>query len=453
MWKLGVQNEILSLIRDINKKCNIIVKTPIGLTEEFTMENIVQQGSVCGGILCSASTGEVNSEIKLGGSQIGNCNIKCLVYVDDIITVNNTPQDVGYSHSRVTWFSEKKRLTLNGPKCLLLAVNLKPYDVIPRLVIDGTVLESKETAPYLGDIFNSKGTNIDLINDRVKKGKTCIISSMSLCSDITMGIYAVETLLMLHKSLFIQVVLYNSQAWSNLTKADIKSLQTVQLKYLKRVFFAPSSTSNPLTFLETGILPIQYLIHARQLTFLHHILSLQDNDPVKRAYQQQLQYQMAPNWANEVASIRIVYELHENDSEVVSLSKDAWKTILKKKIRAKALLDLQLEASQQKQFQNLSPYNAFARQQYLDELPPNLSRKIFHIRTGTVDLRGVRRYMYDNADCRLCQAGEETVEHIVNECPKISRTVHVANIYTTDCEELRIIAKRCLEFDAKVDVD
>ena len=88
LWNLGVRNEILSLIKDINKRCNIIVKIPVGQYEEFTIENIVQQGSVSEGTLCSASTGEVNAEINFGGAQIGNCNIKCLVYVDDIITVN-----------------------------------------------------------------------------------------------------------------------------------------------------------------------------------------------------------------------------------------------------------------------------------------------------------------------------------------------------------------------------
>ena len=98
LWKIGVQSEILSVIKNINKMCNIVVKTPVGLSEEFTIENIVQQGSVSGGTLCSASTGEVASEIKTGGCQIGKCNIRCLVYVDDIITINNNPEDVYYSH-------------------------------------------------------------------------------------------------------------------------------------------------------------------------------------------------------------------------------------------------------------------------------------------------------------------------------------------------------------------
>ena len=275
---------------------------------------------------------------------------------------------------------------------------------------------------------------------------------MSLCSDITMGFHAVETLLMLHQSLFIQVVLYNSQAWSNLSKNDIRGLQTVQLKYLKRTFHAPSSTSNPLTFLETGILPIQYQIHKRQLTFLHHILTMQDNDPVKKSYQQQLQYPMAPNWANEVSSIRKIYSLDASDSEIALLSKEAWKNTVKAKVQSKALEDLVLEASEQKQYQNLPPYEKFIRQLYLDELPPKLSRKVFHIRTGTVDLRSIRKYMYgERNECRLCRTEPETPEHVVNRCPEINRSNQVTDIFTTNCEELKKVAERCIEFDSKVD--
>ena len=384
-------------------------------------------------------------ELKLG-------IIKCLVYVDDIITVNTNPEDVYQSHSRVTWFSQKKRLALNGPKCLVLGVNLKPSDVIPRLLVDGTILELKKTAVYLGDVFNSRGTNADLILDRVQRGKACIVSAMALCSDVTLGLHAVETLLMLYRSLFVQVVLFNAQAWSNMSKTDINRLQTVQLKFLKRIFHAPPSTSNPLTFLETGILPIQYEIQLRQPSYLHHILTLEDDDPVKQSYQQQLLYPMAPNWANEVMNMRKMYNIIESDSVVANLSKDRWKHIIKDKVNAIAMDNLNLEIKDQKHAHNLPPFTELTKQQYMEDLPPKLCRKVFHVRTGTVDLRGVREYMYgDNNMCRLCGAETESVEHVVNLCPEITRTTQIEHIFTTNCKELREVAERCLEFDQKID--
>ena len=81
-----------------------------------------------------------------------------------------------------------------------------------------------------------------------------------------------------------------------------------------------------------------------------------------------------------------------------------------------------------------------------------MARKVFHIRTGTVDLKGVRTYIYgDNTECRLCGSDLETVEHVVNDCPEISRAGPIEDIFTTDCEILKVVAERCLEFDSKVE--
>ena len=69
-----------------------------------------------------------------------------------------------------------------------------------------------------------------------------------------------------------------------------------------------------------------------------------------------------------------------------------------------------------------------------------------------MDLIGVRTYIYgDNTECRLCGSDLETVEHVVNDCPEISRVGPIEDIFTTDCEILKVVAERCLEFDSKVE--
>ena len=91
---------------------------------------------------------------------------------------------------RLKLFSQKKRLSFG--------IDSKPIPV-------------KDVAVYLGDNFHSKGTNTDLVEARVQMGKRCIVNSMALCSDVTMGAHTVGTLLLLYQSLFLPVVLYNSK--------------------------------------------------------------------------------------------------------------------------------------------------------------------------------------------------------------------------------------------------
>ena len=116
--------------------------------------------------------------------------------------------------------------------------------------------------------------------------------------------------------IFLAVILYNAQSWSNLTEHNIMDLQVIQLKFLKRMMHAPTSTSNVATFLETGMMPIEDEIHVKQLTFLHHIITLKDEDPVKTTYHQQLSYPFEPNWANTVGQLRKKYDIHETDDEI-----------------------------------------------------------------------------------------------------------------------------------------
>ena len=450
--KVGVDKEIVSILRRLNETCNIVVKTPVGMTDEFQVNSIVQQGSVSGGALCVASTAEIVEEDLGKGFQIGEAILKALAFVDDIATLSKNSKDTYVSHQSVEWFSAKKRLLLNALKCLLLCINTKQDDVIPRLKVGETVVKNVDSAPYLGDIFNSSGNNNDLIDDRVKKGKACTINAMSLCGEVTMGMFSIETLMLLYRCIFLAIVLYNAQAWSNLTAKNIRDLQVVQLRYLKRMLHAPTSTSNVVTFLETGTLPIENEIHVRQLTFLHHIINLQDDDPVKTTYCQQLKYPYEPNWANTVVALRRKYGIGERDDEIVEISKERWKGIVKAKVFMYVIGELKEKALSQKHAQRLTYPSKLLIQSYMTNLPSENARKIFHIRSGTIDLRGHRKYKYgENISCRLCNGGTEDVNHVVNECSAISRQGGVIDILTTDCDELLEVSKRCLDFDTQVD--
>ena len=449
LWNLGVKSESLNNIKKLNEICNFVVKTPFGVSKESNVTSIVQQGSVSGGALCSASTAEITKEELGNGCQIGLSNIKCLVYVDDIAGTNNTIHDTYTSHNSVVWFSAKKRLALNASKCMIMGVNRKCTDIMPQLKIDGEVIRSMKSVVYLGDHFNSNGSNCDLIIDRIKKGKACIITATSLCDDVTMGVYAIQTLMILYVSLFLAVVLYNSQAWTKLTGKEIEKLQAVQLKYLKRIFHCPSSTPNSLTFLETGTIPVEQEIHIRQLGFLRHILSLSTNDPVKLVYKQLLSYDYEENWANEVKEIREKYELFYTDFEIAKMTKTRWKLTVKDQVTKYSINLLNSELSKLKHC-NIQPSDKLKQQDYMTSIPPPHSRAIFQIRTGVIDFKMCRKHVYNDTCCRLCGSVNEDVHHVINICPMVTRNSCFRSLFYNNMVDAREIANRCIEFTKKV---
>ena len=273
LWDLGVSTQLLNMMYKMNKSASVTVNTPNGCTNQFCVERIVKQGTVLGPGLCSSSTAEFADE-NVGGVAVGSLSIGSLLYVDDMNLLCMNAVETQKTHFRAMSFSKRKRLKYKQKKCLLMIANKKKQDAVPVLDIDGTPMAQANLIKVLGDLFNDKCNNKDLIDDRLRRANLCIVNSMSLCNELSLGIYSLQTLLVIYRAVFLSSVLFNAQAWSNIKKTEFERLQVVQLKYLKRTIKASPSCPNAGTFLEFGILPIAYEIHVRQLNFLHHILNL-----------------------------------------------------------------------------------------------------------------------------------------------------------------------------------
>ena len=453
LWKVGVRDEMLKLISIMNERSVAVVKTAGGDTDSFELGPNAKQGTVLGPLLSSASIAECCGEQNKGGAMIGTIPLRILAFVDDLLGLNHRIVDVHSSHNVVTRFSKKKRIPLNEEICLVLPINVSAKEALPILVVNGKELDIVEIAKYLGDFFNAKGDNSDLIEDRVAKGLKCMIISIALAGEITLGVYLIKTQIILYKVMFLTVVLYNSCAWNNLTKLQVSKLRTIQLKFLKRILHAPASTTNCFVYLELGIIPIEYNIHISQLTFLHHILTLDASDPVLLSYHQQKLYPFEKNWFNEVSQLREEYGVAEDDDSIKKLSKDKWKTIVKTHVYSRALADLNHENSLKSKTSHHPERSSLQLQDYFLYLRPSDARLYFSLRCGTFDLKTLRKYSYEDGDvmCRLCEVEEETVEHIVNRCDCISRDDYVENIFSELKEDVEKVVSRVKEFNCLAD--
>ena len=112
-----------------------------------------------------------------------------------------------------------------------------------ELDINGEIAENVDSVKYLGDIFNSKGNNNDLIESRIRTGKQKIGVIQEFCKEIALINYEIQIMLQLYESMFLSTVLFNCQSWTNLTNTHIESLQTLQMKYLKQTMCVPYSTT------------------------------------------------------------------------------------------------------------------------------------------------------------------------------------------------------------------
>ena len=104
-------------------KSNITVLTPYGPTEEFSVKDIVKQGTCNGPILCSTSTGQYCTDkySKSSGVFIATQKVKPIAFVDDLIDPNRIVSDIIESNENAKDFAKIKRLTLkpiNANHCI-----------------------------------------------------------------------------------------------------------------------------------------------------------------------------------------------------------------------------------------------------------------------------------------------------------------------------------------------
>ena len=230
LWDLDVKDDILCLIYLMNIKATVTIKTPLGDTDPLFLSNFVKQGTVLGPVLNNCSLNELSTDSI--GYNFGSVQIKSMEFVDDLADPNRDKQSALASNAVLQAIQHEKRLTFFAEKCELLKINSKDDTY---LKVNGRSMKQVDVACYLGDHFNHQGNNSDLCEERVTKAKGTIIELCSLCKGINIENKQIESMLLLYKTVFISRLIYNCEAWSNLTPKDYLTLQASQLTYLRNV--------------------------------------------------------------------------------------------------------------------------------------------------------------------------------------------------------------------------
>ena len=225
-----------------------------------------------------------------------------------------------------------------------------------------------------------------MIKDRLSRATGSTNELISLCKEAVFGRYQIENMLPLYRSVFLPRVIHNSETWSSLSPKDVADLQKALLSYLRRVLEVPRSTPTAALYLETGILPIEYEIHIKQLVFLKHILDKDSTDPVAQMYNEMYKFQNEPNWVNNVLELRSRYNLPQNDMNVKSKTRNDLKIFVKNRVKACAFEKLLFQCSSNRKTNQLS-YKRLEAQNYLTSLGSSEARIIFKVRVRMLDLK------------------------------------------------------------------
>ena len=96
---------------------------------------------------------------------------------------------------------------------------------------------------------------------------------MNILEEVSFGTFTIEVALILRQSLFLSSLLNNSESWYNVRKTEIDIMESADEKLLRKILEAPIKTPKCMLYLETGTLPIRFILISRRMMFLHYILN------------------------------------------------------------------------------------------------------------------------------------------------------------------------------------
>ena len=240
----------------------------------------------------------------------------------------------------------EKWLKFSARKCELLVIGQVEDQC--NLEVNNTTIKQVQHVKYLGDLINSQGNNCDLIKSRTDRSYGSVTELISICKEAYFRSKQIEIMLLLYRSVHLPRLIYNCESWSKLTKNDICEFQKAQRRYLRSIMEALGSTPVAATYLELGVLPIEYEIDIRRLRFLWTILQKNNDDPVKMVYTEMLKYPFEENCANDVMKLRCKYGLSMDDASVETTGMNEWKYLIKSSVKNYALRCLTKACSENK---------------------------------------------------------------------------------------------------------
>ena len=438
----GVNNSLLNVINELSKGSKISVKTPVGITEEMEIEEVVMQGETLSSILCTNSMDLMSKECRLEPYKYKNkVDIPKMGFVDDILDINRCGKETVLMNNYTREEMNKRKLQLSYDKCARMHIKgrgekedkvkcekividkwkiekeKKEEKIEQKDVYEGAIpIKSVDEYVYLGDTVRSDGKSKENVKQRINKGQGIVRDIIQIIEGMYLGPFFVETLKQLRTSMLISVITHNLEVSPNLTRNDIKALEDLDLSLIRKAMCLSSKSSQHILYLEFGILSVEYILKKKRIMFYQHLLQCDDPSLSKEILCEQIKNPKAGDWFKTVSKDLKDINLHLNPTEITSFSKG----ILKKKVEEaceKTFFNSLIRKQKSLSKGSEILYIKFETQNYLkaeSKVPTELQRKILHLRIRDVYVKSNFPQAFSDKKCsasELCPS-EESQKHI-----------------------------------------
>ena len=418
LWDVGVRDDRFALIGEMNSKCNIAIKTPVGITSRFQLERIEMQGTVMGPIKASIqldTLGRDCYERQEGLYLYNDCvSVPPLMMIDDLVSFSNCGPESIVTNAIINSKIESKKLEFGPSKCFNMHIG--PDEVsCQELKVHKNNIIKKNHETYLGDVICSSGTNTKNIENKCNGGIGTVSQIIAMLGQITLGHYYFEVAMVLRDSMLISKLVSSSEIWYNVTKDQYRKIEQIDEMYLMRLFQAPKSVPRLSLYVECGKVPVKFIIQSRRMMYYWHLMHLDKDELIYKFYVAQCLRPGKNDWALQILADKKDLNLDISDEEMRNISKTKFQKILQSRIKenaAKYLSKTQLRQSKTKHLKISEKFIA-ARYLHSKSMCTEEISTLFKLRSRTIDVKDNRESSHrDNMWCRTCQLFPESQQHL-----------------------------------------
>ena len=451
LWRCGTDIRDCCMIKRMNEYAEIVVKTPVGDTEPFCIEDIVRQGTVYGPQICIASMDKINIIGKDLTTYYGpNLVLEASIFIDDVTGMGG----VSVANKLIyncNIMEEKKKMTFNNregkTEYMIIGKGRDEIRSVTTTVKKGHIPRVKEHK-LVGSWINEEGRYGINIGKRTEKLQYMISSIKRRASPKKIGVYAVEARLRLAEVVIIPSILHNAEGFPTYKEEEIKQLESVQLKILTGILEMPQSTPYCALLMEVGWWTMRARLAYKKMMLYHNIVRSDKRRTIQKILNVQEKEARKTTWLNSVIVEIEKYNITLDPKESL---KSTWKKEIKRKITEKVEKEIR-EKCMNSTKSRLVKEDGYGKKEYLlGKMSLAEVKKIMAVRMNMSKIPGNYKGK-EGAMCPLCLSGEGQTEHYF-ECKMVHRLKKIWDVNQNDLSSMEVKKmKDVANFMEKVEV-
>ena len=449
LYDSGITSRNLNLMYEGNKSTEMCVDTSFGQSERVRLENVVMQGSVSGGTICSNQISKLcNKSFDEGNVYMyhDRVPIPALAMVDDIVNIAACNSIHAIKNNIQTdEFIKMKKLEgqVGDGKCQWLHVGKE--DCRSCFVINGSNTTQCFQYKYLGD-HTADGWDI-LYRKRYERAQGYAVTCQAMCSEISLGYQVYSTAKLLHQAIFLNGTMVNMETWPHFTEMRCALFERAEQGLFRKILKAHSKTPIESLYLELGVVPFRYKLMIRRIMYYYEVMKREDTELTKQIVVSQKEKMLKGDFYTQVEESLRALNIPAS-AEITSMGRNALKELLNKRSAIAAYESLINQARCHSKV-NENAYSNINGMQYITDsrFTPDLVNLLFKFRTRMFNVRNNFRNQYrqTNILCPLCKVFEDSQQHLFS-CAVLHESIPTINtvyddIFSSDSNILLKVAK------------